>query len=474
MSDKLYQLSELTDSRMMMESKPLPIIIWFIYTLIFLLVVALGFASFCEVDISSKARGIIRPSETVSTVTCKATGKISGILVGKNEMAAVGDVLMTIDDSELQLEKEQLKEEKVALDAAHEKISRFIEGIQSGKNPFNRALEESHYYEFEKYIDEESTKRSNREVLEEKRKQINETLSESELLLEWVSSGKKPTKAVTTSLRLKYEQYQLEFLELKNAYNEAVIQLKASKQLYETGAISQAELQKATKLKEQNLYLMNQFVMKEKKALLDALDSGQIEQQEVNSSLVANGSGVATTTLIDLQNTKDDLIKQLEILNRKIETLDLSIQQCKIITMTAGIYNPEKDYAVGDVIFSGNKLGTIIPSESETYNAEMQLSNQDIGHVKIGDVVKLKIDALPYTEYGMVQGEITSISPDATIDTTTGGNYYKVNAVLENNPLVSYKGVSKKIKVGMAFEGFVVTERKKVLRLLLEKMQLSL
>ena len=50
------------------------------------------------------------------------------------------------------------------------------------------------------------------------------------------------------------------------------------------------------------------------------------------------------------------------------------------------------------------------------------MPNQDSGFLKLGMPVKVKFDAYPFQEYGIVQGKVTWISPDSKITQTPQGN----------------------------------------------------
>ena len=46
-------------------------------------------------------------------------------------------------------------------------------------------------------------------------------------------------------------------------------------------------------------------------------------------------------------------------------------------------------------------------------SAEVNVSNKDIGFIREGQPVKVRIDSFPYTEYGEIKGYINSIGADA-------------------------------------------------------------
>ncbi|WP_257788397.1 HlyD family secretion protein [Clostridium saccharobutylicum] len=103
----------------------------------------------------------------------------------------------------------------------------------------------------------------------------------------------------------------------------------------------------------------------------------------------------------------------------------------------------------------------------------LYVSNKDIAGIKVDQKVKYHFEALPYKEYGELNGTITEIATDATVDPKTGISYYLVQSEIENKPLFSYKGDEGEIKMGMACEAQVVTKKKKILYYLLEKINLK-
>ena len=65
-----------------------------------------------------------------------------------------------------------------------------------------------------------------------------------------------------------------------------------------------------------------------------------------------------------------------------------------------------------------------------------------------------------------------NMNPDATVNSTTGMSYYVVQGAIDGLTLTNAKGESASIKVGMAAEASIVTDRKNIGRWLLEKLDL--
>lgn len=74
---------------------------------------------------------------------------------------------------------------------------------------------------------------------------------------------------------------------------------------------------------------------------------------------------------------------------------------------------------VGGVVEPAQPLMVIVPSASEVA-VEAQILNKDIGFVREGQEVRVKLEAYPFTDYGLIQGVVESISRDAIQDEKLG------------------------------------------------------
>ena len=68
--------------------------------------------------------------------------------------------------------------------------------------------------------------------------------------------------------------------------------------------------------------------------------------------------------------------------------------------------------AIGAVVTPAQQLLSVVP-EDDHVEVEAVLENRDIGFVKVGQRVELKIDAFPFTRYGLLGGQVISIDRDA-------------------------------------------------------------
>ncbi|WP_078058176.1 HlyD family type I secretion periplasmic adaptor subunit [Rhizobium rhizosphaerae] len=66
----------------------------------------------------------------------------------------------------------------------------------------------------------------------------------------------------------------------------------------------------------------------------------------------------------------------------------------------------------GGVVQAGEQLLKVVPS-SDHLTIEAVIENQDIGFVHPGDLAEIKVDAFPYTRYGLLAGRVAHIARDA-------------------------------------------------------------
>jgi multidrug resistance efflux pump len=81
----------------------------------------------------------------------------------------------------------------------------------------------------------------------------------------------------------------------------------------------------------------------------------------------------------------------------------------------------------GDLVF------TIISSENSEYIAKLKTPAQNLGKVKIGQIVNVKLDNYPDYEFGVLKGNIKSISEISNKD-----GFYTIDVSLPKKLITSY------------------------------------
>jgi hemolysin D len=97
-------------------------------------------------------------------------------------------------------------------------------------------------------------------------------------------------------------------------------------------------------------------------------------------------------------------------------------QRTKLQLLTApvaGMVQQLAVHTVGGVVTPAQTLMVIVPSDSRL-EIEAMVSNHDIGFVHAGDEVEIKIDTFDFTRYGLLHGQVLSISSDSIVRDVPG------------------------------------------------------
>ncbi len=102
--------------------------------------------------------------------------------------------------------------------------------------------------------------------------------------------------------------------------------------------------------------------------------------------------------------------------------------------------------APGSVLQSGEQLMTLVPVDAPL-EAEVNIAGADAGFVHQGNPVNIKLDTLPYTQYGTIAGTVRVVSPDSFTSNpdepkrgvqqsqTQGAAFYRARMTLEDPQL---------------------------------------
>jgi HlyD family secretion protein len=115
-----------------------------------------------------------------------------------------------------------------------------------------------------------------------------------------------------------------------------------------------------------------------------------------------------------------------------------------------GVVKDIATHTVGTVVQPGTVMLTLVPV-TEKLRAEVMVSNEDIGFVRVGQPVKIKLAAFPFQKYGMVNGRVEHISADAQ-DRNTQEASMAANQMRKDQPL-SFKALVALDKMNLELDG---------------------
>lgn len=245
-------ISEISDSREVMESRESPKIQWFIYILLIFILCGIIFACFFEVDEYTKISGEIKTFDASSSVMSISSCKIKEILVEEGEHVNEGDVLFVLNAEYAKEQYDVLNDKKNLYNSELENIQLLKQSVEQNKNFFkNDETESKYYYQYEQYQNElllaledidksqlnnnlsAEEKENNLKTINEELKKNNNELEEYKSLLHCVQNNCSYNGSIQhinssysefdTNYRksqLLSEQYRLNYDNLVNKFNE--------------------------------------------------------------------------------------------------------------------------------------------------------------------------------------------------------------------------------------------------------------
>lgn len=111
----------------------------------------------------------------------------------------------------------------------------------------------------------------------------------------------------------------------------------------------------------------------------------------------------------------EDLVEQSRQRTSLVEQIAKAERRRSLVTMTASVDAVVLEVAkrsVGSVIKEAEPLVTLVPSDVPL-EVEVDIPSRDVGLVRVGDTVRVKLDAFPFQRHGTLAGEVRTISADA-------------------------------------------------------------
>lgn len=174
------------------------------------------------------------------------------------------------------------------------------------------------------------------------------------------------------------------------------------------------------------------------------------------------------------QNYNTGLLSEISKRREELQSVERQLEQAKnqrknqIITapISGRVYNI-KIHQGQAIVQSGEELLSILPEGKEPL-LEVDLPNQYKAFVHEKMKAKVKIDSLNYQEFGIIDGEVIYVSPNAVVKDKDSGKAVYSTRIRLNPVMLKKRGLDKQLAAGMTAEGDIVMRQKSVLSLLLE------
>ena len=167
---------------------------------------------------------------------------------------------------------------------------------------------------------------------------------------------------------------------------------------------------------------------------------------------------------------QESLTKLSETWQQRDEVVD-QLQKARLRASLVALQAPEDSIvleigkrSIGSVLKEAEPLFTLVPLNAPL-EVEAEISPQDIGELRVGDPVRIKLDAYPFQKHGTVRGTVLHISADAFArqgPTGAQSYYYLLRARLDDTRLDQLPQPTRLLP-GMTLQAEVQTGKRSVL-----------
>jgi hemolysin D len=173
-----------------------------------------------------------------------------------------------------------------------------------------------------------------------------------------------------------------------------------------------------------------------------------------NDKQIAEIDGQLNKTIVEIDRKVADLTSQ-------ISQAKMNLKYQDIIAPVSGTIFELKAGTPGFVANTSEPILKIVPNNNLT--AKVFISNKDIGFIKVGMPVDVRIDSFPFSEFGDVKGTVLSIGSDALV-ADQAHPYERFPAIIAlAKQQISIKGKPVTLQSGMSLSANVKLRNRTVM-----------
>ena len=235
--------------------------------------------------------------------------------------------------------------------------------------------------------------------------------------------------------------------------------------LDETAKISKSRAEDYAKLLEGKYVGRHDYLLREQERIAAERDlaSQRSRLHETRSALTGSREQLSVLTAETRQQTLDGLRQAHEQVQQFAPEVAKTGQRDQLMLLHAPVSGTVQQLAihtVGGVVTPAQALLAVVPSE-ETLEVEAKVLNKDIGFVRPGQRVTVKVESFPYTRYGYLEGTVDSVSHDAAQDEKMG-LVFPARVKLATATLM-IDGVIVNLSPGMALSVEIKTGKRRII-----------
>lgn len=397
------------------EDKPLnPLGGIILYLVLAIMAFGTAWLILAKVDVVVSAQGKVIPSGEIKILKPLESGVVSKIFVKESDRVKKGDILIQIDPTVTDASLSSKQDDLAVINSDIALLYALINESNLSKDEINKLnSSQLNLYNSQRQI-LASTYEGNKAKLNSAKLDIKANESEvnrlSLLLNKEEEAKARLQKVLDIIAKKEYEEVSKNIINLKEQKDIALYRLKESNK----------------KLEE---------IIEENEKAIKTIKSSWIE------------------TSLSKEKEKRELSAQINAILFSNKT-----QQIK--SPVDGFVGKLLIHTEGGVVSPNDNLISIVPSDAPLI-IKANVLNKDIGFLKLGQEVAIKIDTFSFQKYGLLHGNIIEISKDAIEDEKLG-LIYEIK-IKPNSLDIKVEGEIKRLEIGMSVIAEVKTGKRRVI-----------
>lgn len=391
----------------------------------------LGWAALTRVNEVASTSGSVVPTGRIQKIQHLEGGIVAEILVDDGAVVERGQVLIRLDPARALAELEQMRARFAALSVEQERLTAF----GTGRAPDFAIVGPEHA-----------------------------SLAEAQRTVYEIAMTARTSRREVLHRQIAQREAELAVLDDQEAALQAQAALLAEE-------LAMRETLYRKQLSSKVVWLETRRKVSQVQGDLAALRS---ERQRVRGALAEAWDRLAE---VDAELKREALtemgrvVGELAEVRETVARLEEHVRRLAIAAPVAGVVKGLAVHTVGGVVAPGETLLEIVPVGDELI-VETRIQPQDIGHVRPGQTVTVKVSAFDFARYGSIPGVLTEISASTFVDEREMP-FYKGIVRLER-PHVGGDPGRLRVLPGMTVQADIDTGGKTLLQYLLKPVYASM
>ncbi|MDZ7962119.1 MAG: HlyD family efflux transporter periplasmic adaptor subunit [Aulosira sp. DedQUE10] len=437
---------------------------------------ALVWAYTAKIDESVPVQGKLEPKGFVKEIQAPVGGVIAKIHVQEGQRVKKGDILVSFDRTTSQAKLASQQAVRASLMAENKFYQMQMRSLTA-----NSSLKDL------QKVPELAALTDNRAALVQEnqlfRAELNQGLGVRDLnpqMRQRLLNRQLEKETRIESVRLDREQLTRQLnqvqVQLINARSSLATNLEIAnnlENLVQTGAFARLPYLEKRQTADASRAEVNRLVQEQERLRL-AIAQGQkkvenaiaLSQEDLLSKIADNEKRIAD---IDSQLTKVIIEnnKKIQEINSQISELQLNMKYQELRASNDGIIFDLKPRNPGYVYNSSESILKIVPPENLV--AQVSITNNDIGFVKAGMPVDVRIDSFPYTEFSDIKGHLVRVGSDALPPDQTHPYYRFAAEIRLDKQSININGTEVPLQSGMSLSANVNIRKRTVMSIFTDK-----